>query len=52
MINWTKLTVDDIKSMAEWSIRIGFFNLAKELIKDLEEHKKLAKNEKYVKMGL
>lgn len=48
MINWNKLTTEDVKCIADWAIRIGFFHLAKELIQDLENHKKLANPRKYV----
>lgn len=48
MINWNKLTVEDVKCMADWAIRIGFFHFAKELIKDLEDRKKLVKSSKHV----
>lgn len=48
MINWKKLTVEDVKYITDWAIGIGFFHLAKELIQDLEDHKKLANPSKYV----
>lgn len=48
MINWTKLNVEDVKFMANWAIKIGFFRLANTLIQDLEEYKKLARASKYV----
>jgi hypothetical protein len=51
MINWTKLTVADLEYIINCSINIGFFHLAKSLIKDLEKHKQLENPLKYVKIS-
>lgn len=38
-MNWKKFTVDELRYIAEWAIEIGMFYLAKEIIKDIENHR-------------
>jgi hypothetical protein len=36
MINWNRLTLEELKDMADWAIRMNFYYLAKVLIEDIE----------------